>query len=203
MEPKPLSNPTILQVVGLPGSGKSFFATQFAETISAPAVSRNQIRWVLFAHHTYSRDEESMVDQVADMLITELLKTKRTIILDGGYNSRVSRNNLKNLAKKHGYNVMTIVVQTDEPTAKQRSMKRSGNKDIDRFKQPLTSETFAALSKTYQAPIVDRNCVVISGKHTYSTQARVVLKKLVETQENGARSAAVRPIVRPRGPFIQ
>lgn len=199
-----LPNPTIIEVVGLPGSGKSFFASQFAETFGAPIVSRDQIRWMLFAHHTYSRDEESMVNQVADMMTGELLKTGKTFVIDGGYNSRTARNQLKTLAKKHNFRVMTVVVQTDEPTARLRSLKRKNNKDIDRFKQPLDSQTFASQVKTYQPPVVDRNHVVISGKHTYNTQARIVLKKIVETQQDGisARPAA-RPIARPRGPFIQ
>ena len=54
MEALTLSSPMIIEVVGLPGSGKSFFANQFANTFGAALVSQDKIRWTLFAHHTYS-----------------------------------------------------------------------------------------------------------------------------------------------------
>ena len=74
MEALTLSSPMIIEVVGLPGSGKSFFANQFANTFGAALVSQDKIRWTLFAHHTYSDNENAMVEQVADLLITETTK---------------------------------------------------------------------------------------------------------------------------------
>lgn len=201
MEPITLPNPTIIQVVGLPGAGKSFFASQFAETLGAPIVSRDKIRWLLFSHHGYTHDEEFIVSQVADMLIAELIKTHKTFILDGGYNSRAARDRLDALAKKHSYRVITVIVQADELAAKTRSIKRSGNKSVDKYKQPLTVQMFEKQVKAYQPPTINSNNVVISGKHTYNTQARAVLKKIVENQQS---AIPARPTTRTvRGPFIQ
>jgi hypothetical protein len=111
-------------------------------------------------------------------------------------------------AKKAGFRVLTIVVQTDKPTAQQRAMKRSEAKAGDQYKQPLTAEEFAKQEQACQAPRVDASTAVISGKHTYTTQARMVLKKMIETQNargGGAVTSEARPssIVRSRGPFIQ
>ncbi len=210
MESLNLSNPLVIVVAGLPGSGKSFFATQFAQTFGAALVSRDKIRWTLFAHHTYSENEDTMVDQVADLLTTELFRTGKSFILDGGYNTRAARAELAKEAKKAGFKVLTIVVQTDEPTSKSRAMKRDARRKNDQYKQSLSAEDFANLAKAYQSPIVDKNTVVISGKHTYQTQARMVLKKIIEaggakrTTSGPAESTTTRPpIARGRGPFIQ
>jgi len=206
MDKVTLSNPMVIVIVGLPGSGKSFFATQFANTFNVALVSEDKIRWMLFANHTYSEDENSIVKQVADMMIEELFRTKKAFVIDGGYNNRVSRMELAASAKKADYGVLTVVVQTDPPTAEHRSIKRDAKKAGDRYKQPLSKAEFAAQSKKYHAPThLDKTTVVISGKHTYSTQARTVLRKMLEIQ--GVTSIAPTPqavpIVRPRGPFVQ
>jgi predicted kinase len=204
MDKATLSNPTVIIVIGLPGSGKSFFATQFASTFGAALVSEDKIRWMLFAHHTHNESENTIVKQVAEMMASELFKTKKTFILDGGHNDKASRSALTTTAKKAGYKVLTIVVQTDMLTAEKRSAKRDARKSGDRYKQPLSSDGFIALAKKYQAPLrIDKTAVVISGKHTYSTQARTVLKKMLGSQNPASIEPQSVPIVRSRGPFIQ
>jgi predicted kinase len=199
------ASPIVMVMVGLPGSGKSFFATQFSNSLNCPLVSEDKIRWMLFSNHTYNDNENAIVKQVADMMITELFRTKKTFILDGGYNSRTCRATLSTQAKKAGYRVVTVIVQTDEPTAKQRSLKRNSKRTGDRYKQSLSGAEFATQVKQYQAPLrIDKTAVAISGKHTYSTQARTILKKILEIQNTApATEPLAMPIVRPRGPFIQ
>ncbi|MCL2280422.1 ATP-binding protein [Candidatus Saccharibacteria bacterium] len=197
-------NPLVIVVVGLPGSGKSFFATQFAASLGAALVSEDKIRWVLFAHHTYSDDETVVVKQVANMLTEELFKTKKTFVLDGGYNDRATRTVLGTQAKKAGYDVLTIVVQTDIPTAKQRSFKRNAKRAGDIYKQSLDANSFETQSKKYHTPLRTDKTVVISGKHTYSTQANVVMKKILEAQGVIATDQQQStPTVRLHGPFIR
>jgi len=204
MDKATLPKATVIVVIGLPGSGKSFFATQFAASLDVALISEDKIRWMLFSHHTYDNNENTVVKQVSNMMIEELFKTKKTFVLDGGYDERVTRQALNTQAKKAGYSLLTIVVQTDLPTAKQRSSKRSAKNPGDRYKQPLSNEMFEIRSKQYQAPVrVDQTVVVISGKHTYSTQARIVLKKMLEAQGTAPTEPRPAPIVRPRGPFIQ
>ena len=199
-----ISKPIVVQVIGPAGAGKSFFARRFAKTFGAPIISRDHLRWTLFAHHTYNEDEESMISQIAEVMTDEIFKTKKLFILDGGYNRRPERNAIRDKAHKHGYQIFTILVQTDEPTAQHRAKHRGTSAD-DRYNQSLSSEQYALQLKTYQPPVVDKNTVVISGKHTYSTQARTVLKKLVEIQAAPPIQPKSRPasIARSFGPFIQ
>ena len=216
MEALTLSSPMVIEVVGLPGSGKSFFASQFANTFGAALVSQDKIRWTLFAHHTYSDNENAMVEQVADLMITELLRTKKTFVLDGGYNTAAARRALATRAHHNGYRVLTIVVQTDEPTSKRRATKRSDKKPGDQYKQSLTEAQFEQAKKLYEEPSTSLpDVVVISGKHTYNTQAKIVLRKMIEISGQSAAEAPAnnhttaakttdRPVIdiKPRGPFV-
>ncbi|MDR1969849.1 MAG: ATP-binding protein [Candidatus Nomurabacteria bacterium] len=205
MDKLTLSNPVVIVVIGLPGAGKSFFATQFATSLDVALVSEDKIRWTLFAHHTYNENENAIVKQVANMMVAELFKTKETFILDGGHNDRASRAILTTQAKKAGYDVFTVIVQTDTPTAKQRSTKRHAKKASNLYTQPIDGNTFETQCKKYQAPLrIERTTIVISGKHTYSTQARIVLKKILGTQGDTLPAEQhPTPAVRPYGPLVQ
>ena len=182
MDELKLSHPTLIVLTGLPGAGKSWFAREFADTFGSPIVSLDQIRWTLFANHTYSDNENAMVYQIAELLLAELLKTKRSLILDGGYNTFAAREELFKIARRAGYEILTVIVQTDEKSARLRATHRDGRRLGDRFNQPLSSEEFAKQSADYQPPVASRTSVVISGKHTFATQARAVLKKMLEIQ---------------------
>lgn len=213
MEALSLSSPIIVCVVGLPGSGKSFFANQFANTFGAAIVSRDRIRWTLFAHHTYSDNENAIVDQVSEIMISELLRTQKTFILDGGYDSEQSRRQLAIRAHKNGYRLLTIAVQTDEPTCRRRATKRSDKKEGDEYKQSLSNEQFDEAKKLYNEPDTTKpDVVVISGKHTYKTQARMVLKKMVDSAKTDDHTVKVNNLstqpratlnIKPRGPFVR
>ena len=190
-----LSQPLVIVVTGLPGSGKTFFANSFATTFGAASVSNDKIRWTLFANHTYSENENAMVDQISDLLIAELLRTKRTFIIDGGYNSSLKRKHIEIIAKKAGFATLTVEVQTEPLTAKDRAKSRSAKNPCDKFKQSLKPEQFAKLVKSYEAPTIGRSSVVISGKHTAQTQLRTVLKKIVEMERNPAQEKKAPTVV--------
>lgn len=181
----------VIVVVGLPGVGKSFFARRFAETFNAPLVSEDKIRYTLFSNHTYSKNENIMVDQVARLIIDELLVSGKTFILDGGYNSRASRENITRLATQYGFRTLIVWVQTDEQTARRRAESRSLKSPGDQYKQSLTSDQYDAIERTFTTPdleLKEKNTVVISGKHTYAAQAKTVLQKIVESRTDLERS---------------
>lgn len=183
-----LPKPLILVLVGLPGAGKSFFARQFAEMFGSPLVSFDRIRFELFAEPQNTTEEQALVGRLAEYQIAELLKTKRSFLVDGGHNAATARQALASLAKKNDYGILVIWVQTDDQTAQLRSMKRNPRKLDDQFSQSLDSETFTSLSRRLTPPNREEY-VVISGKHTFSTQAKMVLRKLTAPHIDEARDA--------------
>lgn len=181
-----LSRPLIVFVIGLPGAGKSFFARQFAETFNAPIVSYDYLRYQMFPEPAFSPEEEGLIATIAGNEFGELLKTQRTIIVDGGNNSYERRQELAKLAKKKGYGSLLVWVQTDERSARFRATNRKPNREGDKLNASMTIETFATAKAAFMAPGKGEDFVVISGKHTYSTQAKVVLRRFVTTQPPAA-----------------
>ena len=176
-----LQRPLAIIVIGLPGSGKSYFAEQFSSMFNAPIVSFDRLHYRLFTHPTYKFDETNIVLDVMRISIEELLKTQKVIIIDGGHNSRVARAELQAALKKSGYDSLMVWVQTDETTSKRRSIKRSHK---DAHNRPLTAEQFETLKRKMTTPNHRDNYVVISGKHLFGSQAKAVLKRLVAPRQD-------------------
>jgi gluconate kinase len=159
MESLHLGRPYAIMMVGVPGSGKSFFASQFAETFHAPYVDS-------LAIETLSRDGDA-AGELISIFLGELVKTHQSFVFEGNSDSRVRRTEFARWARAKGYQPLFIWVQADQRTALKRSLK-SG----------MTRDTFEAIMREFSAPHEDEKAIVISGRHTYASQARVVLAAL-------------------------
>ncbi len=155
-----LAQPHAIVVIGIPGSGKTTFVDKFAETFNAPRVSQKSMEDLNLP--------ASAAKSAAKSQLVELVKTGATIIVDIDTNSRSARTELSQYLKSKGYSVLFIWVQTENDTAQQRYLK-------DKKK---TAEDFARELRKFTQPHAMEKALVISGKHTYASQAKIVLKKI-------------------------
>lgn len=184
-----LSRPLLLVLIGLPGAGKSFFARQFSDMFSAPMVSYDRIRFELFEKGFLEPAEQDIVRRIANYQMDELVKTKRSFIIDGGSNSVADRQKLEKLAKQNGYGTLLIWIQTDDITCKRRSTGRNKKLRADDALSPsLTDDQWKAYAKQFNQPAKEPY-MVISGKHAFSTQAKMVLRKLTSPHTEEVRAA--------------
>lgn len=176
-----LNRPHAIMMVGIPGSGKSFFAQQFAETFNAPYIDSLSIE-------DQSKDGEA-AGILISMILGELAKTGQSFVFEGNSDSRVRRTEFARWARSKGYQPMLVWVQTDASTSLGRSLKANS----------LTREEFASITKDFSPPHPDEKPIVISGKHTYSSQARVVLAQLARDArpDTAATVPERRPPARP------
>lgn len=162
-----LSQPHLLIMVGMPGSGKSFFAEKFSETFNAPYISHDKIIEITGGNNQLSA-------KYLSHLLHELFKTSHTIIVDGMADTRAQRSELRRLAQEAKYKPLFIWVQTDETTAKARAAK--------------VNSAYRGERKFIPPSIAEQPIAVISGKHTYATQAKVILKNLASAKQEARGS---------------
>lgn len=190
---KPLSptSPHAIIMLGIPGSGKTTFAERFADTFQAP-----------FVNQTKLQQEFELSDLKAQalrqLILNEYAKTHRTILIEGGVNTRTDRTELiKDLAKA-GYKPLLVWVQTDTVESRRRALKPyptgSG----------LTDDAFSAILAAFEVPTQQEQPIVISGKHTYVSQLKVVLKHLATTPASTVKKPTdtLRSSRRPRNRYI-
>lgn len=199
-----LTTPHVIFVIGMPGVGKTYFATKFSETFGAPFIEADKLRSVISASQpTFSQDEQSVVDQLVLQQASELFKTKKTFIVEAATEARVDRQNLAKLAKANGYEPLFVWVQTDPETARRRATKPGR---VNKAKTLILPEArYDYLAKRFTQPTATENAVVISGKHTYASQARTVLKRLAEPNRPAEASVQVPPrqTLKPKGNSIK
>ena len=185
-----LSRPYLLLAIGIPGAGKSTFASKFAGTFNTPFVDYAELASLV--------NDEKTFHMVAKYVMGQLLLTKQTIVLDGRGDRIADRRQFIETAHKHGYTPLIIWVQTEPSTAEQRVAKGKSAK--------MTTEQFDKGVLNFQNPTKNEPVLVISGKHTYASQARAVLKRLASDRPSTEESKRIAtPPPRPtstRGRFI-
>jgi len=193
MKPLNLAAPHLIIMVGIPGSGKTFFAEHFASTFSAPYVSFERIRDELFKNQAGDRDQQIVVSRASNLLLSELLKTGQTIVYEGLTDAANVRQELAKIARSKSYEPLFVWVQTESLSAKERATKSV------RGKFSMTTDQFDARLRRFTPPSLTEKPVVVSGKHTYASQLKIVLKRLAEGHTDKIETkASPRPTVAGR-----
>lgn len=184
-----LAKPHVLVMIGVPASGKSQFARKFAETFHAPYIDAK-----MFLFEGYS---PSVAVDLAREVLAQMQKTKQTIVYEGVSGSRVERSELAKQARANGYEPLFIWVQTDVSVARNRATRRTRSNP-----EPMTDEQFDSELKRFTPPSDQEPTVVISGMHTYASQAKAVLKRLTELTGRDRASANAASTRSQRRPVI-
>lgn len=187
MQPLTPATPHVVIMVGIPGAGKSAFAEHFAKTFQAPLVSYEALNRLI--------DNPAVSEQVALLQLSELTKTHRTLVYDGPTDTRVSRQSLVKQLAAEGYQPLFVWVQTESVEARRRATKR-------RDGQRISDEEFDKAVGRFTVPLANEKMIVISGKHTYTSQLKIVLKHLAGTRPDTSRTAVSSPRPRPSRPII-
>lgn len=167
-----LSRPYAIMMVGIPGSGKTFFARQFSDTFHTPYIDYNQIG-------ARGADAQS-ASELTLLFLSEIAKTKQSFVFEGSSDTRANRTEFAKWARARGYAPLFVWTQTDQATSLKRSLKAG----------TISRDEFANRLQDFSAPHPDEKPIVISGKHTYASQARTVLAHLGHENRASAPQAS-------------
>lgn len=175
-----LNRPHAIMMVGIPGSGKTFFASQFADTFRTPYFDYNII--------AQRCNDIEAASELTLLMLAEITKTQQTFIFEGNGDSRANRTEFAKWARGQGYVPLFVWTQTDQATSLKRTLKAG----------TMSREDFADRLRDFSPPHPDEKPIVISGKHTYASQARVVLAHLgVENRPSAQQPDPRVPTVNP------
>ncbi len=177
MKPLTPTTPHVIIMVGIPGAGKTHFADHFAKMFHAPFINQYELQTITGA-------SDAQATELSAKLLTEFLKTGRTVIYEGPTHARTFRQALVSKIKKAGYDPLIVWVQTESVEAKNRYFKSNKNASPEYFQKAL---------QRFSRPIESEKSIVISGRHTYGTQVKAVLKRLADTRDVTPPQAPERP----------
>jgi predicted kinase len=163
---------------GFPGAGKTFFARQLSEGLGAAHIQGDRIRSELFSKPTYDKRETELVASLMDYMAEEFLKAKVSVIYDMNAARFAKRRALRDIARRLHVSPLLVWMQIDIESSFTRIAKRDKRHIDDKYASSLDRTTFEAIINQMQNPNRDEDYLVISGKHTFSTQQNAIIKKM-------------------------
>lgn len=119
----------IIIVFGLPGSGKTYFASRLADAISAEYVNSDVERNKMLAVKTYSNEEKQAVYDHMLRLMKQAIMDNRDLVLDATFYKESIREKFLNEAS--GSEVVFIEVFASEEITRHRLSKKRDDSDAD------------------------------------------------------------------------
>lgn len=160
-----LSKPHAIILIGIPGSGKTTFAKRFADTFQAVFVNMK-----LFL--SYAPDS-SAHDTMSQELYDIAFSNGQTVLVEAGEGTRTERIELAKRARAKGYEPLFVWVQIDPAAARLRA-----TRSTRQTAALMSDEQFERDLQRFSPPHPTEKYIVISGMHTYASQAKNLLKHL-------------------------
>ena len=172
------TKPFLLMFYGYPGSGKTYFARQFAENVQMAHLQADRIRGELFEKPRYDKQENSIVAHLMDYMAEEFLSAGLSVAYDLNASRSAQRRMLVDLALKNHAQPILIWFQMDQDTAFTRNIKRDRRRADDKYTASWDRTSFEGLVAHMQNPTLAEDYSVISGKHLFNMQQSAVISKL-------------------------
>lgn len=159
------SKPRALLVFGAPCSGKTTFAEKFSKRFDLSYYDFETIK------AEYGLDRNAVL-----MILGLITRTHKNIIIEGELGSERARQEVRNILLNAGYEPALIWVQTDLATIRNRM--KAKYRGVAKAK-----DAYDALMQGLEAPAEWERPIILSGKHTFETQARHTLAGLADNSE--------------------
>jgi predicted kinase len=115
-----MNHPTVVFVIGLPGSGKTTVARKLADFLGFPLVTTEVVRVHLLSIEKvdedidFSPEELTQTYDVMGLITDFLLLGGSGVVVDGVFRSNEQRRKIFGIAEKHGASVLGIEVTCEE-----------------------------------------------------------------------------------------
>ena len=170
--------PFIIMMYGFPGSGKTAFARQMSEELGVVHLQEDKIRADLFGDNI-SPGAFKGSRKVLNYMAHDYLKAGISIIYDAGIIRVSERRKVRELAHSTKSTSILVWLQADPETTFDRTQKRDHRKADDKYSFQYDEDTYRNILAHMQNP-ENEDYIVVSGKHTFSSQRSAVIKKLFD-----------------------
>jgi predicted kinase len=120
----------VIIVIGLPGSGKSYFASRLADMLGAIYINSDQVRKQMLSKKTYSEKEKLSVYDAMMEKMKVTLEQKKDVVLDATFYKRTIRSKFLDELKGKVESVI-IEVKASIPLTRERLEIQRPDSDAD------------------------------------------------------------------------
>ncbi len=144
----------VIIVFGLPGSGKSYFASRLAMHLEAEYVNSDELRMHMLQERNYSEAEKRLVYDAMLSRMTDALTARKPIVLDATFYKKSIRRRFEQRAAEHHQSIIYIEVTAPEDIIQDRLLSPRAYSEADydvylklkKFAEPLTRDHLVLVS---------------------------------------------------------
>lgn len=165
-------SPFLILVMGLPGTGKSYFARHLAEKIGAAYFNTDIIRDKLGLRGQY---DAASKQKVYDRLYREAgqkLTEGKTVIVDGTFHRKEGREDLKQIAHENKALLKIFVITAEEEIIRERTAKQRKYSEAD-------FEVYKKVKEQFE-PVEEDHHKIESKRNNLAEMLEVAEKELGE-----------------------
>jgi len=139
----------IIIVFGLPGSGKSYFASKLAKKLQARYFNSDVIRNQLFVVKEYSQEEKMKVYSEMIREMKKAIQQNANIILDATFYKKGIRNKFNEAAKEFGQRIIFMEVRAVQKIILERLSRKRQDSDADYAVHLYIKEVFEPMKREH------------------------------------------------------
>jgi predicted kinase len=144
-----VSPPSIIAVMGLPGSGKSFFAARLASALRAIHISSDAVRLQQITERTYSQEEKLVVYQTMIQQMQQAVAREEAVVLDATFYRESIREMFILAAKKVERRIEFIEITASHTVLEERLQKKRASSEADMSVHLKIKAAYEPLRKTH------------------------------------------------------
>ncbi len=163
----------VIIVFGLPGSGKSYFASRLAMHLEAEYVNSDELRMHMLEERNYSEAEKRLVYDAMLSRMSDALSDKKPIVLDATFYKESIRRRFEQRAVEHQQSIIYIEVTAPEDIIKDRLLSPRAFSEAD-------YDVYLILKKSAE-PLTRDHLVLVSTNNNIVSMVHEALH-YIETQ---------------------
>ena len=135
-------------LIGIPGSGKTYYAEHFLMDVNTIIVSTDEIRKETFGTYSFSISTNNLIINTAKQRIEKGLAENQNIIFDATNINKRNRNSIIKIGKKYNATVIAIVFKTSLSLCIYRNRQRTLERRVPEDKLILMADFNSNIDKS-------------------------------------------------------
>ena len=174
-------------LLGVPGSGKTFFSQQLAARLHGVRLNSDAMRLSIFGSleamdKLYNSGDRSKLNAYTfgamDHVTDQLLASGISVVYDAIHTKRADRLKQEAAAKKHGALPILLRVTVPRDVAVRRTVERPAAGDARQFTPQKAEEVIRHFEETTESPVATELVIDIDGELPFDEQFRSFQEQL-------------------------